>query len=120
MSLPSGRSQRRGLAQGRVAIPQNDQVHPAQQPPTAGLQRLRLLLRLGGQRHSSGRARQVYKTLLLQTSFLACTFLLFSLMSAGPAYKRLQNSLAAANKAFSHRWIQGKKDVCYHTLMPYY
>lgn len=30
------------------------------------------------------------------------------------------NSLAAMNKAVSHRWIQGKKDVCYYTLMPYY
>lgn len=33
----------------------------------------------------------------------------FSSISAGLAYECLQNSLAAVNKAFFHRWIQGKK-----------
>lgn len=52
---------------------------------------------------------------LLSLLVLSC----FSFISAGSAYERLQNSLAAVNKAFFHRWIQGEKDVCYHTLMLY-
>lgn len=41
-----------------------------------------------------------------------CTSLLFSFISAGPACERLQNSLAAVNKGFFHRWIFRGKRMC--------
>lgn len=112
-SLLSGRSQHGCLTMGCVGVSQDDQMHYPGQLSSAGICWLRLLLWLGRQWDTSGWAWQVYKTLLLQTSFLACAFIVLhaSFISAGPAYRCSQNSPAAVNEAFSQRLIQGKKVV---------